>query len=546
VLAPAIAPLASHAPALVAFAAFMLLAVVHTWPLATDPAHLSRNDNGDALLNTWAIAWVAHQLPRDPRHLFDANIFYPERLTLGYSEAMIVQGVLAWPILAAGGSPVLAYNLVLLAGFALSGWAFCLLVHRWTGSWGAAYCSGSLAAFNAHVLVRLPHLQTQHVEFVALMLFALDRLFISRRLRDAIWLGVGFALQGLTSVYLMVFSTWMLVFGVLARAKEWMHRGGTREIALLVLAASTAMLLLGPYLLAYYDLHHLTGFERTIDDGPFLAGSWRDYLSTGSRLHYAMWSDRFFRDAVSASFPGVIALALVSIALASAEARRDRRVQMCLAIAIGCAAVSMVPRTSLYPALYAMIPLFKVVRVMSRMGQIVLLAIAVMAGFGVAALRRRWPNPRTWPMVAAALCVAVNVEALRAPLGYRPFSGVPPIYDVLAHVGEAVVVELPFYPPAAWHQSGTYMLNSTRHWRPMLNGYSGFRPGSYRNTYDALRTFPDVTSLSALHSRGVTHVVVHRRDFIAVAGPGRFAEIARFASLQRIAEDGNIYVYRLR
>src|SRR5215470_16919755 len=136
--------------------------------------HLSDrvHDDGDPLLNAWALAWVAHQLPRNPAHLFDANIFYPERRTLAYSEAMIVQGVLAAPVIAAGGSPVLAFNLVLLAGFALTGWAFCLLVQRWTGSWAAGYTSGSLAAFNSHVLVRLTHMQTLHLEFVALMLFA--------------------------------------------------------------------------------------------------------------------------------------------------------------------------------------------------------------------------------------------------------------------------------------------------------------------------------------------------------------------------------------
>src|SRR5258708_7558716 len=154
-------------PSLAALAVFVLLACAHTWPLASNPAHLSRNDNGDTLLNTWPIAWVAHQLPRHPNHLFDANIFYHGRATLAYSEAMIVQGVMAMPVLGAGGSPVLAYNLVLLAGFVLTGWAFCLLLHRWTGSWAAGYVGGSLAAFNAHVFGRLPHLQTQHVEFVA-------------------------------------------------------------------------------------------------------------------------------------------------------------------------------------------------------------------------------------------------------------------------------------------------------------------------------------------------------------------------------------------
>ena len=257
---------------LIALAAFALLAIVHTWPLASNPAHLSRNDNGDALLNTWVIAWVAHQLPRDPLHLFDAGIFHPEPLTLGYSEAMIVQGVMAMPILAAGGSPVLAYNLVLMAGLALTGWAFCLLVRRWTGSWAAGYVAGSLAAFNSHVLTRLPHLQTQHVEFIALALFFLDRLVVSRRLRDAVWLGVSFALQGLTSVYLLVFTTWMLLFACLAGRVSGSGVSPRGWSACSSRPAATATLLMAPYLWAYLALHRLTGIERTVADTRLYAG----------------------------------------------------------------------------------------------------------------------------------------------------------------------------------------------------------------------------------------------------------------------------------
>ena len=48
-------------------------------------------------------------------------MFYPARYTLAYSEPLIVQGVLAIPVFAAGGSPVLAYSLVTLAGFTLMG-----------------------------------------------------------------------------------------------------------------------------------------------------------------------------------------------------------------------------------------------------------------------------------------------------------------------------------------------------------------------------------------------------------------------------------------
>lgn len=76
---------------------------------------------------------------------------------------------------------MLAYNVALLAGLTLTGWAFCLLVRRWTGSWSAGLVAGSLAAFSAHSLTQLTHLQFLHAEFFALMLFAVDRLVVTVR-----------------------------------------------------------------------------------------------------------------------------------------------------------------------------------------------------------------------------------------------------------------------------------------------------------------------------------------------------------------------------
>lgn len=101
---------------LTAAALCVLLAIAHTWPLATAPGTLSRNDNGDAQLNAWILAWVAHQLPRDPLHLFDANIFYPDRGTLAFSEPLIVPALLGAPVRWLGGSPVLVFNLMMIAG----------------------------------------------------------------------------------------------------------------------------------------------------------------------------------------------------------------------------------------------------------------------------------------------------------------------------------------------------------------------------------------------------------------------------------------------
>jgi len=84
-------------------------------------------------------------------------------------------------------------------------------------------------------------------------------------------------------------------------------------------------------------------------------------------------------------------------------------------------------------------------------------------------------------------------------------------------------------------------VNSTRHWRPLLNGYSGFRPASYERSYAATRNFPADDSLIQLHELGVTHVVVH----MEALGAARAAQIGRVQSLQPIASEGDIVIYRL-
>src|SRR4029078_3324650 len=105
---------------------------IHTWPLAPAPCTHSRNDNGDAQLNAWILAWVEHTLPRDPMHLFQANIFYPARDVLAFSEPPIVPAILGAPVAWLGGSPVLVYNLMVIAGFAFSALAGYVLLLRWT------------------------------------------------------------------------------------------------------------------------------------------------------------------------------------------------------------------------------------------------------------------------------------------------------------------------------------------------------------------------------------------------------------------------------
>jgi len=80
-------------------------------------------DLGDPLFSMWRMGWVTHQIVADPRHLFDANIFYPASAALTFSDSMILPALTAAPLLWAGVHPAVAYTLLFLSGFVLSGLA---------------------------------------------------------------------------------------------------------------------------------------------------------------------------------------------------------------------------------------------------------------------------------------------------------------------------------------------------------------------------------------------------------------------------------------
>jgi hypothetical protein len=162
-----------------------------------------------------------------------------------------------------------------------------------------------------------------------------------------------------------------------------------------------------------------------------------------------------------------------------------------------------------------------------------LIALAALAGFGVAHLRSRWPRARAGA-ISVALVVIVTAEALVAPLPF--FRAEPPasVYGILAGETRAVVAHLPLPPPVAPHSNVHYMAASTLHWRPILNGYSGFVPASYVQHFERLRTFPSAEALAYLEETGVTHV--------ALEG-GQFPE---HPALEEVAIEGAVGIFRLR
>ena len=344
---------------------------------------------------------------------------------------------------------------------------------------------------------------------------------------------------------------------------EW--RGRLRESAVwIALAGVTCAVLLLPVLWPYAELARTQGLVRGLGETQACAATWTDYFFTGSRLHFDAWSYRF-KDSSDANFPGLVVAALAVVGLVSGW-RRGPHARMWLAVVAGSVLLSALPQMPGFAWLHAHVPALGAIRCYSRAGQMALVGMGVLAGTGRrgswgacagafraralhAGARRPTPPRGTGARAARArglalaivLVAAVNLEALRAPLWYRDYPGVPAIYGTLRDQPGAVI-ELPFYGRGGFFGNAGYMINATRHRRPLVNGYSGFAPPGFEATAQMMRAFPREDALQLLETLGVTHVVVHRAT---APMQRRRALIDASPRLQLAAEQDGIAVYRI-
>ena len=494
-----------------ALAAAILLAltILHTWPLASDPARMSRIHD-DEWLNAWAVSWVAHQLPRDPLHLFDANMFHPTDQALRYTEPLVVPAIIGAPFRWLGASPLLTHNLLVLAGFLLTALAMYRLVVHWTGDPWSGILAGVLLTFGTAMATRIAHIQFLHFYALPFAVLALDRLLTGGRARDAAWVGVWVIVASLTSGYLVVLVVTTLGAAFIMRAGDWWGRHGVGITARLGAAAAATgavlAVLMRPYLGS--DLR-----RSSVVDADSIGESLQTFLRTAADLHYALWSEQFWSGwAPSAMFPGVVAIVLAGAAFVVRRRHAPRGIRRMLT-GIGAAGIvlSLGMLTPVYGWLAIVMPPLLGLRSPSRFAMLAIFALAALAGIGWSAVRARL-NPRWQTAAAASLLALATIESLHAPIPYRPLmqdEWYPPIYRALEAAPPGPIAELPLPRPPFFHQNARYLLASTQHWRPILNGFGGFYPDSYAVAARRLATFPSDSAVDYLQSIGVQTVIVH-------------------------------------
>jgi hypothetical protein len=486
-------------------AGFFLITALLTWPQVIRPTSVP--DHSDPWLSMWRLAWIAHQLPRDPLNLFDGNIFWPELNTLAYSDATLLQGLLAAPALWMGLSTPAVYNLLVLGSFVFAGTAAFVLTSSLTGSKTAAAIAGIIFAFTPYRWDHYMHLELLWSGWMPLALLALHRTFESGRVRDGVAVGALVAAQTWSSIYYGVLFATVLV--AVAPLMAWSSATASvrRSALALTAGALVAAVLVLPYVQPYRAAREALGERPLAETEYYGAGPWHYLASTPESVLYGQHTGPWGRHE-KRLFPGLLAIGLTAIALWP-PVRRTQLVYLgglivALDLSAGMGGI-------LFPALREHVMPFRGLRAPARAGEIVLLLVAVSAGFGWARLERHVSLRRARRLAAAGAITMALVEYAQWPAPLRPVPvEAAPVYAWLASEGRGPVLELPLPPDGRRaHYNPEFQFQSTFHWQPIVNGYSGNTPKSYHRTAAAMRAFPSDSAIARLRAIGVRFVVLH-------------------------------------
>jgi len=243
------------------FAAYAALAVAATYPLVIHLGSVVPHDVGDPLLSVAILWWNAHVVPLTARW-WDGFAFYPAAGFMAFSDHRLGESLIATPLQWLGCSPVVAYNVVLLATYALSAMAAHWLGFVLTRRHEAAALCGLAYGFAPFRAAHIQHRELLAAFGLPAALAALHEYLESREQRWLFAASAALVVQGLCASYYLLFSSVLLFAWMI-----WFLRGRSLRVWLAIGAAlAAAPVILLPVAAGYWRIHAFHGFHRRMEE----------------------------------------------------------------------------------------------------------------------------------------------------------------------------------------------------------------------------------------------------------------------------------------
>lgn len=501
---------------------FVGLTFLMTYPTLFEMGS-SVKDRGDPLLNTWIMAWnVRKMMDFDVQNYFDANIFFPHKRALSFSEHLFPQSLIALPALLISKNPIFAYNFVLLFAFLTSGWGMFLLAHHLTRNTSGSILAGIIYAFSPFMFSHLGHLQIITAGGIPLAFLFLHKFFVNERLESLALFTLFFVTQflanGYYALYLSLYAGLFLLLYIVSRKKltDW------RFWSKIGLFFGTAFLIVGPFFRQYLLVRKEMGFVREIG----FSANLTSFLATSplNRI-YGLFSLPYLK-AEGALFPGLFVLVL-SIFGFVRRVRKNRGKKPVLENPV--VLYSIIGLLSFlftfgskgpYVLLYKFVPGFDGLRVASRFHIFVMFALAVLAAFGIKTLFSSFHlKKRIKYLLASLFMIIILIEYLSIPIPLKSVAvkeNIPEVYKWFSQQkNEFPIIELPLPGPEERVSlvECPRLYYSTYHWKKLVNGYSGYFPPLYDELKRRWQRHSFGENINDLIDLGVKYIILHASSY---------------------------------
>ena len=500
-------------------AVYFLMSVIICYPFLTDITHniLGR----DNLLTSWTIGWNMHSFLNDPSNIFNANIFYPHKNTLAYSEGLFVPALIALPLYFISKNLILSYNILIFLSFILSAWGTFLLARYYTKNSYASFVAGIIFGFATYRIISLNHFQNLMIFWMPFSILYLQKYLDTQKIRYSVFFSICFIAQILSSWYNGAFLGFLIIYLLFVNYKIILSKfkiflKGASISALLIITA--VLPLAYPYLSfnkisqSAYSLREIVFYSA--DTGGYFFPSPFSFL--GKLFKFAgITKERWLENINFLGYFSLILLFFYFVIYKPRKINRHMKVYgygtiFFMILSFG-PFLHLFDKTTKIPLPYFFIyfsNVFGFIRVPSRLSIIVLLCMAILVALVISFIKIK--NKQLRYLLATIIPLILLFESFNPNIkkDLEKKGACSPIY---AHIKEdkniKSLVEFPLYDNP--FDTVNYIFNSTCHYKPIFNGYSGYTPPDYVASKEIIKNFPDALSIDYLNMLGINHLLVH-------------------------------------
>ncbi|MFQ6137006.1 MAG: hypothetical protein ACE5PM_07485 [Candidatus Hydrothermarchaeales archaeon] len=545
-----------------AFVGYSILTAIFTYPIILKMDYIAGND-ADVYPFIWVLWWVKKALLELHTSPYFSNyIFYPSGTNLSFHPLTFFNSLVAIPLQFIF-SPVTSYNLLFLFSFVMSGFGAYLLTRYLTKNETASFIAGIIFAFSpfrfAHALGHFNILSTEWIPFYILYLI---KTFEEKPLRNAAYAALFLVLVSLSSWYYMmfmfVFTFIYLIYKSVVNRSAMMNKQSTQKLFILSLLFGILIL---PFAYPMIKIALFEGYMRKPIDSTFIVSGDLIAFFIPAEFHPIFGS---FVKGIYSKFTGnrlenniFLGYSVLFLAMYAVMKLKRKEVGLWVIEAVAFFVLTLGPALHIlgrfifpspiplggvarslgivssqlgrelldkyvgiplpYLFLYLFVPFFSISRTPARFGIMVMLSLAVLAGYGISTLLdrfkdKRWRGLDQSRVFAFGLSALILFEFLAIPFPMVS-SSVPDFYLQLSKdKRDYAITEVPLEP------RGERMYYATIHNKRILWAYlARYTPESmeFVESVPLLKKFQCVGKVRSGVHQGILQTVLNSNPDVA-------------------------------